>query len=207
MRSESGVSSKRRPGSFLLIAGSLCIVAALVLVGYNLWDSWRAGQQAEVLQQELEDASSNVEDTDTLEGMASVTIDGRSYIGTIEVPSLGISLPVALDWDYDQLRLSPCRYSGSYLDDDLVICGHNYRSHFGPLLRVDIGAEVDLATVDGQLIRYVVGNVETLAPTSIEEMVSNDQNEDQVSEWDLTLFTCTLGGRTRCAVRCLRQTD
>ena len=36
--------------------------------------------------------------------------------------------------------------------------------------------------------------METLMPTAVEEMESGD--------WDLTLFTCTVGGRTRVAVRC-----
>jgi len=38
--------------------------------------------------------------------------------------------------------------------------------------------------------------VETLQPTAVEEMCSGD--------WDLTLFTCTLGGKFRVTVRCDR---
>jgi len=35
---------------------------------------------------------------------------------------------------------------------------------------------------------------EVLLPTAVEEMTAG--------EWDLTLFTCTLGGRSRVTVRC-----
>ena len=37
---------------------------------------------------------------------------------------------------------------------------------------------------------------EVLAPTDIEGMESGD--------WDLTMFTCTIGGKSRVTVRCDR---
>ena len=45
---------------------------------------------------------------------------------------------------------------------------------------------------------YEVSRVEQLERTAIEEMESGD--------WDLTLFTCTVGGAARVTVRC-QQTD
>ena len=48
--------------------------------------------------------------------------------------------------------------------------------------------------MDGNVFSYEVMALETLAPTAVEEMTEGD--------WDLTLFTCTVGGTTRLAVRC-----
>ena len=48
--------------------------------------------------------------------------------------------------------------------------------------------------MDGNVFRYEVVELETLMPTAIEEMTSGD--------WDLTLFTCTIGGGSRVTVRC-----
>ena len=50
--------------------------------------------------------------------------------------------------------------------------------------------------VDGNVFAYNVAEIQILKPTAIEDMVSED--------WDLSLFTCTLGGRTRLTVRCDR---
>ena len=46
---------------------------------------------------------------------------------------------------------------------------------------------------------YEVSLVEQLERTAIEEMESGD--------WDLTLFTCTVGGAARVTVRCQRTDD
>ena len=50
-------------------------------------------------------------------------------------------------------------------------------------------------TVKGKTYHYQVSNREIVKPTALEEMITGD-------DWDLTLFTCTIGGQARCAVRC-----
>ena len=75
-----------------------------------------------------------------------------------------------------------------------MICAHNYRSHFGPIHRLPVGAQVLLKTVDGNLYQYQVSATEIVSPFAVADVTSG--------EWDLTLFTCTLGGRTRYVVRC-----
>lgn len=132
-------------------------------------------------------------------------VDGYAYIGIVDVPYLGISLPVMADWDDTRLKISPCRYSGTPYTDDLVIAGHNYPSHFSPLKWVDIGVDVYFTTMDGAQFHYTVSNRETVQPYSVAEMVENENNSDSLRDWDLTLFTCNTGGQTRCAVRCVRK--
>ncbi len=46
--------------------------------------------------------------------------------------------------------------------------------------------------------RYIITTRETLFPTEVERMI------DAQDDWDLTLFTCFIGGRTRCTIRCTR---
>lgn len=53
--------------------------------------------------------------------------------------------------------------------------------------------------MDGNIFAYKVIEVETLQPTAIEEMT--------IGGWDLTLFTCTVGGASRVTVRCVLQED
>ena len=59
---------------------------------------------------------------------------------------------------------------------------------------MQLGDRVVFTDVDGSGFAYDVVEVQTLAPTAVEEMLDE--------AWDLTLFTCTLGGATRIAVRC-----
>ena len=77
-----------------------------------------------------------------------------------------------------------------------MIAAHNYEQHFARLSLLTAGDAVEFTDVSGAVHRYTVMQVETLAPTAMDEMTGGD--------WDLTLFTCTSGGNARYAVRCVR---
>lgn len=128
--------------------------------------------------------------------MPAVVLDGSRYIGILDIPSLWLSLPIMGDWSDRNLKLAPCRYSGTVYQDDLVISGHNYKTHFGRLNRISIGDRITFTDIDGNVFEFEVAEVEVLEATAIEDMIS--------SEWQLTLFTCTYDGTTRFTVRCLR---
>jgi sortase A len=207
---------KKTNGNLLITLGILLIAAAAGLAGYNLWDAGRAQKAAEeITGQLISDIESKVEDGKTAAPymdpntpMPVEMIDGYEYIGVLEIPSEGLSLPVMNEWDYTRLKISPCRFTGSYYSDDLVICAHNYMRHLGPLLQIGIGEDIYFTSVDGLTIHYIVTNRETVEPTAVEQMIENTSNSGtSLLDWDLTLFTCNLGGQTRCAVRCSRAAD
>lgn len=131
--------------------------------------------------------------------MPTVVVGGYRYIGELDVPSLELSLPVMEDWDYERLKTAPCRYSGNVYEDDLVICAHNYPTHFSPLKYAPIGTQVKFTDAEGTEFYYTVASIETVGPSDVEGLLSG--------EWDLTLFTCNTGGQTRCAIRCQRVTS
>ena len=204
---------KKKKGTVLILLGMLMIAAALGLTAYNIWDGKRAEQAsqeiAEVLVEKIsEDAGQSglqVPIFDPSTPMPVEVIDGYEYIGVLEIPSLNLSLPVMSEWDYTRLRISPCRFTGSYYADDLVICAHNYAKHFSSIKWIEIGADIYLTNVKGMTIHYIVTNRETVEPTAVEQMIANTKNsETSTLEWDMTLFTCNTGGQTRCAVRCRR---
>lgn len=130
-------------------------------------------------------------------GMPVVTVDGVGYVGCITVPALELVLPVADQWDYDQLALSPCRFSGATDTDDLVIMGHNYEGHFRALSELSQGDQVLFQNMDGVVTVYRVEAIEVLGPEAVEDMTAG--------VYDLSLFTCTYGGGQRVTVRCDRE--
>ena len=117
-----------------------------------------------------------------------------SYIGYVSIPSLQLTLPVMADWSYPKLKIAPCRYCGSVYTRDLVLMAHNYEKHFGGLSRLRGGEAVTFTDVHGVTTEFTVVFVDILNPTDVEKMTSG--------EYDLTLFTCTYGGKTRVTVRC-----
>lgn len=200
----------KRKGSVLIFTGLLLIAAALFITAFNLREeaaartaSVRAADRLEALIPAHTPRPAavsgavlpeNVPETDM--EMPVKTVDGVDYIGVIAVPSLSLELPVASEWSYERLKTSPCRYSCSVYSGDMVLCAHNYSSHFGQIKTLKPGDAVVFTDVDGNVYNYEVAELETLQPAAVDEMKSG--------EWDLTLFTCTIGGQTRVTVRCDR---
>ena len=200
--------SKRYVGLVMMIIGISTVAAGLGLGGYNLRDNHRAGiqadaalyaivrlwEEAEVTDlDEIPEASSELP-PDSDRELPVREIDGHRYIGMVSIPVIDMALPVQEDWSPALLKTSPCRYMGSPYRRDLIICAHNYDTHFGRLKNLMPGDEVVFTDVEKNEFRYTVVELETLAGTAVEEMKNG--------EWDLTLFTCTLGGQTRVTVRC-----
>lgn len=191
-------------GTGLIIGGVVLLVLAAALVGYNAYSDRQAQQASEeVLQQMPEEPADTLEDAAQLPlylsnpdmEMPTTEIDGHAYIGRIDIPAVSISLPVMSQWSYDNLKIAPCRYTGSAYKGDLVIAAHNYRSHFGPLKRLAAGDAVTFTDADGNEFRYQVACLEQVGPFEVNTMTD--------SGYPLTLFTCTLGGSYRVAVRCV----
>lgn len=190
---------KRKRAVFLLSCGAVCLMAALGLTGYNLYDEYRAESSAEanvtqlktVIQDKAPEEQPILPEPQVM--MTALELDGRDYVGVLEIPSLELSLPIQDEWSDRLLKYSPCRYEGT-IYDGMIIAGHNYKSHFAKLKQLLPGDEVRFIDLDGNIWNYVVSGTEVIAGYDVERMKSGD--------WDLTLFTCTYGGENRYTLRC-----
>ena len=131
--------------------------------------------------------------------MTEKEIDGQRYIGCLSIPSLELELPIISNWSYSRVKIAPCRYTGSVNGDDLVLMAHNYARHFGRLSQLSVGDSVIFTDMDGITTVYEVVAKDILMPTAVEEMTAGN--------FDLTLFTCTYGGKSRVTVYCDRATN
>lgn len=198
----------KRAGSVWMAIGAVLLIGAVSLTGYNIYDENRAEQASEevldVIEQQIADEDSAVADAGEAlpeyllhpqMEMPTMEVDGISYIGTLEVPIYDLSLPVVAEWSYPNLKKAPCRYSGSAYLNNLVLAGHNYKSHFSNIKLLTSGDEIIFTDVEGNRFVYQVAEQEVLDPTAVEEM--------KTGNWDLTLFTCNYSGQMRVAVRCV----
>ena len=208
-----------KKGTISILIGLLLLAAALMLECVDLAQDKAAGTDSAAVLEELEPAIEPepipIEGRQTRSGeqsegemeypdyvldpdmaLPTVEIDGQRYVGTLSLPTLEIELPVNDVCDHDRLFKTPCRYTGTAYRNDLVICAHNYRRHFGRIKTLRYGDEVTFTDVDGNVFRYRVLEIENLWPNEVDRM--------KTGEWDLTLFTCSKTGRTRVTVRCER---
>lgn len=201
---------KQRKGVFLMTLGALCILAAFGLTGYNVYESRQAQKASDnavqILSEKIEtlEAERTPEEKEEIPDhvlfpemeLPTIKIDDERYIGILHMPSIDISLPVmGGKWSYAKLRKAPCLYSGSVYQNNMIIAGHNYRSHFSKIKTMDEGSELYFVDVDGNVFSYEIGWIEVLRPEAVEDLLAGD-------DWDLTLFTCTYGGNERYVVRC-----
>ena len=164
----------KKAGIAIMAAGAVLIISALLLFVHNRQEDAQAGQEAESLLESVEAVieAQAVRKPSPSPGvspspapvdptMPTVTIDGYDYIGYVEVPVLGLKLPVMSKWDYTRLQIAPCRQFGSSRTDDLVIAAHNYRNHFGRLKELAVGDSVTFTDMEGIVNTYRVEKVET----------------------------------------------
>ena len=184
----------------LLLAGLLLVCVALGIHLWQLRQETMAGQTAALLLQQLELNRLPMPETEEKPDSAPADTQlpekqymGYTLIGSITVPSVGIQLPVLNDWSDQMLKVAPCRYQGSISGGNMIVMGHNYKTHFAPLRKVTVGAEVVFCNTAGREFRYKVAAIETM---------HRNEGYRLASEYPLTIFTCTPGGINRFVVRC-----
>jgi sortase A len=198
---------KSKVGIICIILGILLLSGALLLAVFNRrQDAAARDAAAEIMArigQEIQENSAGELQippellTDEEKKMTEVEIDGYAYIGYLSIPNLGLELPVMSSWSYSQLRRAPCRYSGSVRGEDLVLMAHNYKNHFGRISRLNLNDSVSFTDMDGITTQYKVAALDILESTAVETMTAG--------EFDLTLFTCTYGGKSRVTVYCNKE--
>lgn len=203
-----------KSGILWMILGTMLLLAALFLVLYNLNEDKQGRRASDTVLAELkeklpapsaepelpsftEDLFAPYDDEpEPIPEETLIEVDGMYYLGYISIPSLGIELPVLSEWSYPNLKIAPCRYKGTVYTGDLILAAHNYRSHFGRIQELNSGDVILFTDGDGVVHRYSVLQSEMLGGRDIEAMEFGS-----AAGWDLTLFTCTIGGQSRVTVR------
>lgn len=195
---------KRKIGIAFVTLGLALIFFSVALLFYNNYENRKAEKHSNEVIRVLIDIIDNNQTNETNETneeidpfdteMKVVDIDGYGYIGYLDIPEFNLNLPVMSEWDYSRLQIAPCRYYGSTKTDNLVICAHNYSSHFGYIEKLSPNSTIMFTDMEGTKQLYTVTSVEILQPTDVDMVKDTDD--------DLILYTCTYSGRTRVVVRC-----
>lgn len=184
----------------LILVGSFFLATAFGFWRVNVADSRRAGENAAIVLSQVEsliEARSQIakEKPSKNSEMEFITIDG--LMGTLQLPSLGMEFPIQSDYSLWALETAPCRYQGENGEiERLVICGHNYSTHFGRLKEMPLGEEITIINMDGTKYTFSISSVKIIAATDFEAF--------QTGEWDMALFTCTVGAINRIVLFCQR---
>jgi sortase A len=194
----------RAAGKICFAAGLVCLFAALFLVVYTRLDSYHADRTADAMIREFENRSEDrkkmVEDYVRQHGepgadtLFTYNTGGQECIGILEIPSLGIKLPVQSSWTNSRMNISPCRYGGSPKKGSFMIAGFGYSHQFGLLKLLKENDEIRFTDIEGTVYYYRVSQKDASAEKSIRNA--------EADNWDLSLFLCTAKAETKLTVRC-----
>ena len=128
--------------------------------------------------------------------MPTVRSGAYDYIGYLDFPDYDLTMPVAATWSFPAMEISPCRHVGSAYNDNLVVAGHNYKTEFEVLFRLQAGDTVTFTDVDGNVFTYTVREFASVTP--------DDSDTVMNSGYALTMYTCNWDVSARVTVFCER---
>lgn len=128
--------------------------------------------------------------------MPTVRTGSYDYIGYLDFPGYGLTMPVAAEFSFPAMEISPCRHTGSVYNDNLVVAGHNYKTEFDVLFRIKAGDTVTFTDVDGNVFTYTVREFASVTP--------DDSDTVMNSGYALTMYTCNWDTTERVTVFCER---
>ncbi|MEG0999158.1 MAG: sortase [Clostridiales bacterium] len=193
---------KSRVGWLAILIGVVLVAIALVFWLKNYVESADAATasahmvakiQSQIKMQSEIEMPQQVENPDS-ENTKDFLLN-KKYLGILAIPTLDLELAVQMKCSASLLRSAPCLYAVVGENSDrLIICGHNYRSHFGKLKKLAVGDEIYFTDMGGEKTSYKV--IESTIISQDDFAALTDENGA------LTLFTCTPNRLNRVVIRC-----
>lgn len=201
-------------------------IASLILVfifsGWYIYTEVEKNACEAVSQDMLEDVSFTddttsdeplivaLDDTEIVEDTTKTILNGTytdengvtyNYESVLSIPKLSIEYPVLTDTTDELLKISLNKFWGGSPNSvgNYCIVGHNYKSGkmFGKLSQIQTGDLVRLTDLSGNTVDYKVYNKYVVYP---EDVACTSQITNGLKE--MTLITCTNGGKQRLIVKC-----
>lgn len=89
--------------------------------------------------------------------MAELSLEGKSFVGLLEMPKWGSVLPVGADWG--KASRYPCRLSGSVYDGTLQIGTTSQTGQYDFYREISVGDEVTFTDLEGNRFSFRVADI------------------------------------------------
>ena len=89
--------------------------------------------------------------------MSVLSMDGTDYVGILEIPRYGSTLPVCADWG--SVSKHPCRLSGSIYDRTMKIGGTSQKGQYDFFREISAGDAVYFTDMEGNCYTYEVTDI------------------------------------------------
>ena len=178
MKKEKGVIIQR----ICIIVGAGLLVGAIATLALWRWGISNSAKQAESYVKTLQTLIPEPQDAVLEERrdntMSVLSVDGKDFVGIIEMPHYASALPVAAEWGKSSEY--PCRLSGSVYNGTMQIGATTQKGQYEFYRQLSIGDTVVYTDMEGNRYTYEV--------TSLRYENHADPSALQREEATLTLF-------------------
>lgn len=138
----------------------LLAAAAVVLVAWQ-WGIRDSAQQAaayvHTLWTLIPDPQSAVPEERSDNTMPVLSLEGTDFVGILELPSYGSTLPVCAVWGKPSRY--PCRFSGSIYDNSMQIGGTSQKGQYDFYREISVGDRLFFTDMTGSRYTYEVNDI------------------------------------------------
>lgn len=165
-----------------VVIGICLLVAAVGALAFWSWNIVHSEKQAEryvdTLQELLPEIRDAVLEERSNNTMSVLSVDGTDFMGILEMPSYGITLPVGADWG--RISQYPCRFGGSIYDGTMQIGATTQKGQFDCYRQLSVGDTLIYTDMEGNRYAFEI--------TVLRNAQHADQAALQREEAPLTLF-------------------
>ena len=165
----------------VLIGFCLLVMAAILLFSWQ-WGIHKSQQEAtkyvQTIRALIPEPQGAVLEERRDNTMSDLSIRGKNFVGILEMPKFGSSLPVCAHWG--EVSQYPCRLSGSVYDRTMQIGATTQKGQYDFYREVSVGDFVSFTDMEGNRFSYQV--------TEIRYEKHADQTALQQEDAALTLF-------------------
>ena len=174
----------KRSSKIFLVLGCLLIISSLALLfvmnNHAKKAQLHSREIVEIMEKILPDRRKGAVDIERSEKMPSLELEGEDYIALLEIPYMGMKLPVSRSWGKSKVISNPCRFDGTAYDGTLIIGGYDQQGQFDFFDRISDGAEVMVTDMTGCVFTYEISRIERTSDVSAKNLADTGA--------DLTLF-------------------
>lgn len=189
----------QRIGKLCFAVGCLLVVASLtVFLTVHISVERAKSRNLDVVQTIstlLPPLQPGVKDTFSNMNMPVLEIGGEDYVALVEIPALGLTLPVANEWDKVKVLTGPRRFDGTVYDGSLIVGGSDQPGQFSGFSYLEPGNAVTVTDMTGSVFYYVIDRIDRSSTASGEAL--------ETGEADLTLFVRNAYNLDYIQIRCV----
>ncbi len=150
-------------GRVITAAGIVLLAAAAVMFAGRLYEKKQNGmdisEAAQRIEKLLPERSAGIAEERENAAMAAIEIDGKDFVGLLEIPDRNIKLPVAASWGTSDFSFRPARYTGSVYNSTLIIGGKYAEGNFDFIDSLEPGEEITFTDMFGFVFDYTVEKI------------------------------------------------